>query len=53
MRFVLIAINVLLLFALVWTAFFWQPEFEQTSPLPGTHAARQGKGLAPDETVQK
>lgn len=32
-------LNLLLLLAIVWTGFFWEPEPDR-APLPGTHAAR-------------
>lgn len=39
MRNLLIAINVLLVLAILGLAFYWHPEPDET-PLPGTHAAR-------------
>lgn len=41
----LLALNVALLLAIVWTAFFWAPESDRT-PLPGTHAARMVADVA-------
>lgn len=42
MKNMLIAVNLVLLALIVWAAFFWQPDVDQT-PLPGTHEARLGQ----------
>lgn len=47
MRSLLIVLNLLLLAAIVFVTYFWQPEFPE-APLPGTHAARIGQA-APAE----
>lgn len=41
----LLALNAVLLLAIVWTAFVWEPEPDRT-PLPGTHAARMVADVA-------
>lgn len=45
MRLFLIALNVLLLLAIVGVALFWHPEPDM-APLPGTHAARKVADVA-------
>lgn len=45
MRALLIALNVLLLAAIIGVAFFWEPESDR-APLPGTHAARMVADVA-------
>lgn len=42
MRTFLILLNAVLLAAIVFVVFFWQPRIEE-APLPGTHDARLGK----------
>lgn len=44
MRKLLIVINVLLAFAILGVAFYWNPEPEAL-PLPGTHAAKLGRDV--------
>lgn len=45
MRALLIALNVLLLAAIIGVAFLWEPEADR-APLPGTHAARMVADVA-------
>lgn len=45
MRTLLVALNFLLLAAIIGAAFFWEPEPDRT-PLPGTHAARMVADVA-------
>jgi protein SCO1/2 len=51
MKSLLVALNLLLLAAIVGTAFFWEPE-PDTAPLPGTHAARMVAEVALAEPPQ-
>jgi copper(I)-binding protein len=44
MRKLLVAINVLLIFAILGVAFYWNPEPEE-APLPGTYAAKLGRDV--------
>lgn len=47
MRIFLWLLNAVLLAAIVWAAWFWQPEIADETPLPGTHAAKQGSDARP------
>lgn len=47
MRALLIALNGLLLVAIVVVALFWHPETAE-APLPGTYAEKLGRDVPPD-----
>jgi protein SCO1/2 len=51
MRQLLVAINVLLVFAILGVAFYWQPAPDQ-SPMPGTQAARMVDNVTLADTPQ-
>ncbi len=44
MRTFLILLNIVLLAAIVFVVFFWQPQIEE-APMPGTHDARLGRDV--------
>ncbi|MEW6294622.1 MAG: hypothetical protein AB1544_15155 [Pseudomonadota bacterium] len=46
MRILLIALNLLLIAAIVGVWFFWHPQPEE-APLPGTHAEKLGRDIPP------
>lgn len=46
MRILLIALNLLLIAAIVGVWFFWHPEPEEAR-LPGTHAEKLGRDIPP------
>ncbi|MFN3885022.1 MAG: hypothetical protein ACK4Q4_09730 [Rhodocyclaceae bacterium] len=47
MRLFLILLNAVLLFAIVFVMFFWEPELHE-DPVPGTHDARVGRDVTPN-----
>jgi len=48
MKLLLVAINILLVLAILGLAFFWHPAPEEM-PMPGTQAARMAAEVPPDD----